>query len=93
MKAAVATNPRLEPYVVVAADLTETYLVVDRNIVDRVSFNDVPFALMSTFFVFNICYPKGCNNLYTFLEVVILKYSSEKVPPSVRYLLAKLNAH
>ena len=43
--------------------------------------------------MYNICYPKGCNNFYPFLEIVVLKFSPEKASPSVKYLLAKISAH
>lgn len=90
----VAENQRLEPYVAIIGEETvEAYLVVDKHIIDKFSIIDIPFALMAAFFVYNICYPKGCNNFYTFLEIVVLKFSLEKASPSVKYLLAKINAH
>ncbi len=90
----VSENSKLEPYIVVIGkDTPQAYLVVDNHIVNEVPIADVPFALMAAYFVFNICYPKGCNNLYSFLEVVVLNYSAEKASPSVKYFLAKINVH
>jgi len=90
----VKENARLEPYIVVIGkDTLHAYLVIDNRVIDEVSFVDLPIALMAAYFVFDICYPKGCNNFYMFLEIVVLKYSSEKASPSVKYLLAKINAH
>ena len=88
----VAANKPLEPYVV-SVDDEEAYLVVDKTVVDKVAFEDVPFLLMSAFFVYNICYTKGCSNMYAFLEVVMLKFPPEKASPTVKHLLAKLGAH
>ena len=88
MKALVSNITSLEPYVV----LTGEYLVIDKQIVDQVtSVQDIPLLLMSAFFVFNICYPKGCNNFYSFLEVIVLNFSPEKATPSVKYLLTKVS--
>ena len=63
---------------------------MDKKVVDDVSFEDIPYILMSVFFV---CYPKECINLYSFLEVVLLKFRSDKASPTVKHLLAKLNVH
>lgn len=91
----VAENRRLEPYVVITLDedAFQAYLIVDKDVVDEVSIIDIPFILMSAFFVYNICYPKGCNNFYTFLEIVVLKYSAEKASPTVKHLLSKISVH
>ena len=46
------------------------------------SFEDIPYILMAAFFVYNICYPKGCINFYSFLEAVLLKFRSDKASPT-----------
>ena len=90
MKALVSNITSLEPYVVLTGE-DLAYLVIDKQIVDQVtSVQEIPFLLMSAFFVFNICYPKGCNNFYSFLEVIVLNFSPEKATPSVKYLLTKV---
>ena len=54
---------RLEPYIaVIGKESLEAYLVVDGTVVDEVPIDNSPFVLMAAFFVYNICYPKGCNN-------------------------------
>ena len=83
----------MQPYIlVVGQEAVQAYLVVDKKVVDDVSFEDIPYILMAAFFVYNICYPKGCINLYSFLEV-LLKFRSDKASPTVKHLLAKLNVH
>ena len=47
---------------VVGQEAVQAYLVVDKKVVDDVSFEDIPYILMAAFFVYNICYPKGCIN-------------------------------
>lgn len=49
----------------------EAYFIVDKRVIDQVEVIDIPCALMAAFFVYNICYPKGCANLYTFLEITV----------------------
>ena len=66
----------LAPYVLVTGRLDnpeQAFLVVDKKIVSELqTFLDVPFSLMSAFFVFNIQYLVGCCNFYTFMELLIL---------------------
>ena len=71
---------------IVGESSLQSYLIVDKHVIDEIDFVDIPFALMAAFFVY-ICYPKRCTNFYTFLEIVVLKYSAEKAPPSVKFLL------
>ena len=61
-------NGTLEPYIIIsdAEENLEAYLIVDKQIIDQVSLSSLPYALMSAFFVYNIYYPKGCTNFYTF---------------------------
>ena len=81
----------LFPYIIISGeDDLEAHLVVDKRVIDRVPVDNLPFVLLSAFFVFNICYPKGCNNFYSMLEILTLKYSSEKASPSVKHLLPKI---
>lgn len=61
---------------------TEIFLVVDQNILCEVDVTDCILSLISVFFVFNICYTKGLNNVFTFLELALLNLPN-KGPPSV----------
>ena len=90
LKELVSKIGNLQPFIVLTSE-DEAYLVIDKQIVDKVCVQDIPIILMSVFFVFNICYPRGCNNFYTFLEIVILNFSPEKATPCVKYLLTKLS--
>lgn len=84
---------QLEPYLVLVQEDNDIFLIVDKNIVDKVEPQDIPFALMAAFYVFNIHYPKGCHVLYAFLEVLALTFTPEKAPASVKHLFANLAAH
>lgn len=85
-----------EPYVLVHGsykDPKQSFLITDRRVVCEVDIKDVPLALMSAFFVYNICYTKGCDNVYAFLEHSVLGLSHKKLSPSVDHFLAALHVH
>ena len=66
------------------------YMIVDKRVIDTVEMAELPFALMAAFFVYNICYLRGCNNFYCMVEILVLKYNSEKASPSVKHLSPKI---
>ena len=80
------------PYILVSGEnYVQTFLVVDKTIISEIkSCSDIPFGLMAAYFVFNICYPRGCTNLFSFLEVITLNYPSTKVSATVKYFLSGL---
>ena len=82
-----AENDAVTPYVLVVGDRTnegtQVFLITDKQVITEVtSVEDVPFALMSAFFVFNIRYPSWYNNFYMFMEVYTLKLSLTKASPN-----------
>ena len=86
--------PNLAPYVVITGRITsevQAFLVVDKKIVSEVlCIEDIPFSLLSAFFVFNIQYPVGCSNFYAFMEVLILKFPVQKASITVKHFMATL---
>ena len=74
---------------------TASFLIIDRRVVTEVPVNDVPIYLMATYYILNICYPPGCQNLYCFLEVVLLKLEEPHITitTSVKHLLARLRLY
>lgn len=86
-------NSNITPYILVTGedDGMQTFLVVDKSILSEVPLNcTLPFVLMAAFFVFNICYPKGCSNLYSFMEIVTLGYPASKSSVTVKHFLSSL---
>ena len=70
-----------EPYVLVLGtwqDPVQAFLILDQDILSEVKVEDVPFAIISVFFVFNVCYTKSLNYVFTFLEIsYIIKFITE----------------
>ena len=85
----------LSPYLLIVGEVRnpkECFLIVDKKVVCEIScIEDIPFCLMSAFFVFNIHYPLGCNNFYTFMEVITLNYPLKKASITVKHFFAFLD--
>jgi hypothetical protein len=70
------------------SDPSQAFLVVDKHIVCEVAdLLDIPYMLMAAFFVFNIHYTQGCNNFYSFMEVVTLNFPGDKASPTVKHVV------
>ena len=66
-------------------------LVVEEQLVlGKVPPSEAALALLGAYYIFNIEYPKGLQNLGTFLEIVLLDKVPRKVPPKVSNLLLSL---
>ena len=76
----------LSPYILMSGTWpapNQAFLVVDKHIVCEVpDLLDIPFILMAASFVFNIHYTQGCNNFYSYLEVVTLNFPGDKASPT-----------
>ncbi len=81
-------NCFLQPYIVLKG--TEAYLVTDGQVICEVDVNQIPLVLMAAFYVFNICYPVGCKNFYSLLEVIVLGNSLKKVTPCVKHMYSSI---
>ena len=55
-----------EPYLIVLN--SQVFLVVDNDIVFELQPEDSALGLLSSFFIFNICYTKGCSSFFNALE-------------------------
>ena len=91
--AVVKNNGNKTPYVLLSEDdgQLQTFLVVDKTIVCEMEVtSDIPFILLAVFFVFNICYPKGCSNIFSFMEVLTLNYPSDRASATVKHFLSSL---
>ena len=68
MKELVKNISQPEPYVLMFRD--QFFLVIDCIVVTEVDAETVPITLLSSYFVFNIRYPKGCSNLLSIVKYV-----------------------
>ena len=93
-----AERQQKAPYALIVGghkDQQQAFLIIDGRVVTEVPVNDVPIYLMATYYILNICYPPGCQNLYCFLEVVLLKLEEPHITitTSVKHLLARLRLY
>ena len=84
----------LTPYILMTGTLREpgqAFLVVDKNIINEIKdFDNIPLILLSAYFVFNIKYPTGCNNFFSFLEILLLKYPINKASITVKHFFTSI---
>ena len=56
----------------------DTYLATEGQILCKIPNEQAPFVLLSIFYTFNMQYPSGCTNLYSFLEYLFLEITPPK---------------
>ena len=87
-----SSNTTVTPYVILDEETDQAFLIVDKSLVCEVqNICNIPFVLMAAFFVFNVCYPKGYSNLFSFMEIQTLDYPSGKASATVKHFLSSLN--
>ena len=64
------------------------YVIAEQTVVCHVSVDTAVVCLLASYFVFNIQYPAGLNNIYTILEVILLKHRPKRVPIVVDRVLS-----
>ena len=82
-----------QPYLLSTGDINccnQLFLIVDCEIVCEVPMDCIPFILLLSYFVYNICYVKGCANMYSFFEVIFLDANADKSPASIKHFLTAL---
>ena len=76
MKKAAEEVPTSQPCGVVAvqdhSDVKDAFLVIEKKIICKIPHTDLPLALLAAFYVFNMHYPEGCNNIYSFFEAALM---------------------
>ena len=61
------SNHQNEPYVIIVVHTPEQLLlVIEKEVIAEINDVEEVFTLLSSFFVFNLCYPVGCTNFYLF---------------------------
>lgn len=70
----------------------QVFLCIDRQLITEVSMENSVLLLLSAFYVFNICYPKGCNNVFSFLEFIFFGVNIDKLAPSVKQFFTYISS-
>ena len=73
-------------------DQLQAFLVCDSKIVCEIPTKDISISLLMPYYIFNVCYRKGCNNFYTFIEAGIFNINVKNLSITVGGLLTRLNA-
>ena len=64
--------------------------MVERTAVATFPLKDLPLILVGAFYAYNMHYPEGCNNFYTFLEVAFLGRKKTAKKTRLSAIIAKL---
>ena len=84
----------MEPYVIIIgspSSYTQAFLVIDSDVIGEIGDMElIPLVLMASYYVFNICYPKGLTSFYSVLEVIVLGTPLDKASPSVKHVYASI---
>ena len=84
-----------QPYVIVTGNINspeQAFLVVDCHLMGEISLETIPLYIVAAYFVFNICYIKGCHNVFAFFEAFLFSVScNNNMPSTVQHFMAALN--
>lgn len=90
---AIASLPTAQPCLIVIGGLSSiqnALLVVEKKAVTNFPPNQALVILLGAFYAYNMHYPEGCKNIYTFFEVVFFKYKRPAKKTRLAAILAKL---
>ena len=94
VKKVAENNKILEPYVIVIGSpdsFSQAFLVIDGCVIDEITVvQTVPLILVASYYVFNICYPKGLNSFYSVLEAILLDSPLDNASPTVKHMYASI---
>ena len=64
-----------QPVIIVRGEknrIKDAFIVTESHLLCKVPVLELPFLLLATFYIFNMQYPSGCTNFYSFLEFFFL---------------------
>lgn len=82
-----------QPCVVVRGSLQEpkdAFLVIEKRVFCKISLAEIPLALLAAFFSFNMHYPQGCTNFYTFFECFFMGKKTPNKKTRLASILARI---
>ena len=83
------------PYLLAIGNIempSQIFLVTDCTIVMELTMESCVMVLFSSYFTFNICYPKGCSNVMTVLEIIFTGAPVSKLSPSSRLTFSNIES-
>ena len=69
------------------------FLIVDCMVVFEIELQRMPLYILASYFVFNIEYPRGLHNLFTYLEIELMGANPNKVAASIKYFITAVEQH
>jgi len=69
----------------------QIFLCSEKKLLGELNANDAAVFLLSTYYAYNLCYPKGTANIYSFLEAALFNLNKNSMTPTVNGLFARLN--
>ena len=72
-------------------EIKEVLLVVEYQVVCRVKPREAPLCLLAAYYAYDMKYPKGLENFYTFLDIILLDKQTKKLPSILSRLFAQLS--
>jgi len=73
--------------------LDQAFLVVDFQVIGEVDLKRLPLYILAAYFVFNVEYARGCSNLFSYLEILLLGANPEKATASVKHFMGTIQLH
>ncbi|XP_019852127.1 PREDICTED: uncharacterized protein LOC109582011 [Amphimedon queenslandica] len=83
-----------QPFALVTGNIhspEQAFLAVDCNLIGEVPLDAIPLYIVAAYFVFNICYIKGCHNVFAFFEALLFPVTGSSMPSTVQHFMAALN--
>ena len=83
---------QLQPIIIVVGDHRmpeQIFLCSEKKLLEEVNVNNAAVVILSTYYSYNLCYPKGTTNIYSFLEAALTKIAY--ISPTVNGLLILLD--
>ena len=81
--------------IVIAGDHQDPEQVVlcsEEKVLAEVKAENAVVVLLSTYYAYNLCYPRGTGNVYSFLVVSLFSLNIAKISPTVNGVFARLNS-
>jgi len=91
----VISNLQPQPIIIVVGDYQapeQAFLCSEKKVLGQVDTENLAVVLLSTYYVYNIYYPKGTGNFYSFLEALLFNLNETNMSPTVSGLFARLNS-